>query len=354
MPRPNSLHIFFHPQVSSRTSSLDSSTNGGSQRSNIKYTSQPSLHSIGNRAREEMMGDHTEETLSNRAHEEMLAGRAREGGHTPPYLPARLDLPKRSQEVATRPDLLLPLPLNVSHQRPSRSNSESKSTRQNNMDIVEVKTSRRPSLCRQEHVRQESVGRPPWFPRESTPQPSEMLSSGVLDFSSPQESRERSSRSRVQVTIVCFFPITLLSLLKSLISTKPVPLGLSLQNPPRRPLFPPPALRAQTSSDCEPWEHSRSSSVGDIHWQLAKNGQDQARLATPDGSFSLPYDATIPCRAKVGMPGWFSLSCWLIHIKMHTQVSTGPLVDLDWDERLGELGGQTGRSGWISPSQTDP
>ena len=206
-------YSFFHPQVNSRTSSLDSSTNGGSQRSNIKYTSQPSLHSIGNRAREEMMGDHTEETLSNRAHEEMLAGRAREGGHTPPYLPARLDLPKRSQEVATRPDLLLPLPLNVSHQRPSRSNSESKSTRQNNMDIVEVKSSRRPSLCRQEHVRQESVGRPPWFPRESTPQPSEMLSSGVLDFSSPQESRERSSRSRVQVTIVCFFPITLLSLL---------------------------------------------------------------------------------------------------------------------------------------------
>ena len=87
---------------------------------------------------------------------------------------------------------------------------------------------------------------------------------------------------------------------------------LSLQNPPGRPLFPPPALRAQTSSDCEPWEHSRSSSVGDIHWQLAKNGQEQARLATPDGSFSLPYDATIPCRAKVVMPGGFSGSCGVI------------------------------------------
>ena len=80
---------------------------------------------------------------------------------------------------------------------------------------------------------------------------------------------------------------------------------ISLQNPPRRPLFPPPALRAQTSSECEPWEHSRSSSVGDIHWQLAKNGQEQGRLATPDGTFSLPYDATIPCRAKVGIQGEF-------------------------------------------------
>ena len=196
---PNTL---FHLQVNSRTSSLDSSTAGGSQRSNIKYTSQPSLHSIGTRAREEMMGDRNEEAAGNRAREEMFWSRAREGGHTPPYLPARLDQPKRSQEHATRPDLLLPLSLNVSHQRPSRSNSDNKSTRQNNMDMVEAKTSRRPSLCRQEHVRQESVGRPPWFPRESTPQPSEMLSSGVLDFSSPQESRERRSRSRLQETYV--------------------------------------------------------------------------------------------------------------------------------------------------------
>ena len=52
--------------------------------------------------------------------------------------------------------------------------------------------------------------------------------------------------------------------------------------------------------------------MGDIHWQLAKNGQEPARLATPDGSFSLPYDATIPCRAKVGMPGGFSGSCGFI------------------------------------------
>lgn len=181
------------------------------------------------------MGDRTEEAPGNRAREEMLGSRAREGGHTPPYLPARLDPPKRSQELATRPDLLLPLSLNVSHQRPStRSNSDNKSTRQNNMDMVEVKTSRRPSLCRQEHVRQESVGRPPWFPRESTPQPSEMLSSGVLDFSSPQESRERRSRSRVQETRVCSFPVSssimkrslVLSLSLSPFSPNPSPLAV--------------------------------------------------------------------------------------------------------------------------------
>ena len=157
------------------------------------------------------MGDRIEEVASNRAREQMFGSRAREGGHTPPYLPARLDLPKRAQEMATRPDLLLPLSLSVPHQRPSRSNSENKSMRQNKMDM-EVQTSqpsRRPSLCRQEHVRQESVGRPPWFPRELTPQPSEMLSSGVLDFSSPtpQESRERRSRSRVQEARVRSFPL---------------------------------------------------------------------------------------------------------------------------------------------------
>ena len=201
---PNTL---FHLQVNSRTSSLDSSTAGGSQRSNIKYTSQPSLHSIGTHARQEMTGDRTEEAPGNRTREEMSESQARDRGHTPPYLPARLDPHKRSEELATRPDLLLPLSLNASHQKPSRSNSENKSTRQNNMDMVEVKTSRRPSLCRQEHVRQESVGLPPWFPRESTPQPSEMLSSGVLDFSSPQESRERRSRSRVQEIYVSFLSV---------------------------------------------------------------------------------------------------------------------------------------------------
>ena len=90
---------------------------------------------------------------------------------------------------------------------------------------------------------------------------------------------------------------------------------ISPQNTPGRSLFPPqPALRAQTSSDCEPWEHSRSSSVGDIHWHLAKNGQEQAMLAmlaTPEGSFSLPYDATMPCsRARAGMPGGFHHEMW--------------------------------------------
>ena len=279
------------------------------------------------------MGDQThKEVLGNRAREDVPGSWVRDGGHTPPYIPARADLPKRSQEVATRPDLLLPLSLNnVSHQRPSRSSSENTSTRQNNIDLVEVKTSRRPSLCRQEHVRQESVGvaHPPWFPRESTPQPSEMLSSGVLDFSSPQESRERRSRSRVQENRVRFFPIFLgfhkcpgvvkLSLPKDLIiqsAPKRITL-ISPQNTPGRSLFPPqPALRAQTSSDCEPWEHSRSSSVGDIHWHLAKNGQEQAMLAmlaTPEGSFSLPYDATMPCyRARAGMPGGSIMSCGLI------------------------------------------
>ena len=57
----------------------------------------------------------------------------------------------------------------------------------------------------------------------------------------------------------------------------------------------------QYSSEDNPldYEHSRSSSVGDIHW--GTNGADH-RLATPDGYDSLPYDSTLPCR-KVALNG---------------------------------------------------
>ena len=122
--------------------------------------------------------------------------RPREEGNTPPCLPARLDQQqqKRSQEMASRPDLLLPLSsVNQASQRPARPPSDNKATSTTEV-ATEAKTSRRPSLCRQEHVRQES-----WFPRESTPQPSEILSSGVLDYSSPtQENRDLRTRSRMQ------------------------------------------------------------------------------------------------------------------------------------------------------------
>ena len=101
---------------------------------------------------------------------------------------------KRSQEVASRPDLLLPLSsVNQASQRPARPTNENKATSTTEV-ATDAKTSRRPSLCRQEHVRQES-----WFPRESTPQPSEILSPGVLDYSSPtQENRDLRARSRMQ------------------------------------------------------------------------------------------------------------------------------------------------------------
>jgi hypothetical protein len=51
----------------------------------------------------------------------------------------------------------------------------------------------------------------------------------------------------------------------------------------------------QTSSDDNAfeYEHSRSSSVGDIHWP-------EARVATPDGHAALPYDALqLPYRKLV-------------------------------------------------------
>ena len=121
--------------------------------------------------------------------------RPREEGNTLPCPPARLDQQqKRSQEMASRPDLLLPLSsVNQASQRPARPTNENKATSTTEV-ATEAKTSRRPSLCRQEHVRQES-----WFPRESTPQPSEILSSGVLDYSSPtQENRDLRARSRMQ------------------------------------------------------------------------------------------------------------------------------------------------------------
>lgn len=60
----------------------------------------------------------------------------------------------------------------------------------------------------------------------------------------------------------------------------------------------------QNSSDDNPfeYEHSRSSSVGDIHWGLA--GLD-TRMATPDGQAALPYDSSLPYRrlAMNGAPG---------------------------------------------------
>ena len=50
----------------------------------------------------------------------------------------------------------------------------------------------------------------------------------------------------------------------------------------------------QTSSDDNPheYEHSRSSSVGDI--PVGMNGHNPDRMATPDGYASLPYDSTLP------------------------------------------------------------
>ena len=49
----------------------------------------------------------------------------------------------------------------------------------------------------------------------------------------------------------------------------------------------------QTSSDDNPveYEHSRSSSVGDIPVGISG---PEARMATPDGYASLPYDSTLP------------------------------------------------------------
>ena len=55
----------------------------------------------------------------------------------------------------------------------------------------------------------------------------------------------------------------------------------------------------QTSSDDNPheYEHSRSSSVGDIPVGMT-NGQNTERMATPDGYASLPYDSTLPTTSR--------------------------------------------------------
>merc|ERR550534_734419 len=55
----------------------------------------------------------------------------------------------------------------------------------------------------------------------------------------------------------------------------------------------------QTSSDDNPheYEHSRSSSGGDIPVGMA-NGQNTERMATPDGYASLPYDSTLPTTSR--------------------------------------------------------
>ena len=158
--------------------------------------------------------------------------------------------------MASRPDLLLPLSsVNQASQRPARPPSDNKATSTTEV-ATEAKTSRRPSLCRQEHVRQES-----WFPRESTPQPSEILSSGVLDYSSPtQENRDLRTRSRMQEARVSLLHkrFTLHYLMHRFLVD--ILLITCVQIPGRRHLLPaPPLLRAQTSSDYEPWEHSRSS-----------------------------------------------------------------------------------------------
>ena len=54
----------------------------------------------------------------------------------------------------------------------------------------------------------------------------------------------------------------------------------------------------QTSSDDNPheYEHSRSSSVGDI--PVGMNGHNSDRMATPDGYASLPYDSTLPTTTR--------------------------------------------------------
>ena len=56
----------------------------------------------------------------------------------------------------------------------------------------------------------------------------------------------------------------------------------------------------QTSSDDNPheYEHSRSSSVGDIPVMGMNGHNNPDRMATPDGYASLPYDSTLPTTTR--------------------------------------------------------
>merc|ERR1719234_291053 len=56
----------------------------------------------------------------------------------------------------------------------------------------------------------------------------------------------------------------------------------------------------QTSSDDNPheYEHSRSSSVGDIPVMGINGHNNPDRMATPDGYASLPYDSTLPTTTR--------------------------------------------------------
>jgi len=64
------------------------------------------------------------------------------------------------------------------------------------------------------------------------------------------------------------------------------------------------------------YEHSRSSSVGDIHWGM--NGNPDIRMATPDGFSSLPYDSV-----KLAVNG----------VKKRTVRSGAVKVDLSWADK---------------------
>ena len=64
------------------------------------------------------------------------------------------------------------------------------------------------------------------------------------------------------------------------------------------------------------YEHSRSSSVGDIHWGM--NGNPDNRMATPDGLSSVPYD---------------SVKLAVNEVKKRTVRSGAVKVDLLWADK---------------------
>ena len=57
------------------------------------------------------------------------------------------------------------------------------------------------------------------------------------------------------------------------------------------------------------WCHPDDYDLIDVIWMVIKLG-NQAMLATPEGSFSLPYDATLPYRAKVVTSGEPASRCF--------------------------------------------
>ena len=91
------------------------------------------------------------------------------------------------------------------------------------------------------------------------------------------------------------------------------PPGYGRQSVMTRSLGPAWALRQNSSDDGHfEYEHSRSSSLGDIHWGL------DTRMATPDGFKSLPYDTV-----KLAING----------VKKKTPRSGAIKVDLTWADK---------------------